>query len=197
MGAAKNIWGAVTGLFPKPKAVKSVAKSTVKTLDSNSLKTTAKTLGDDSKLISGGQTIAKDVAKSKSTSVSKTLIKVGKNTVVGTGILAIPAAAGIYGYDLFKNVTSRDDGFYDDKNDNKNYANETQNLKDRLTVIEKMKQDGIGGSGDTNNYMDGGSTTPDVSADSTGDKNIMWYVILGVAALGAGTYIYSKSRSKK
>lgn len=172
------------------KSVKSIFKSA----DSKVIKTTSKTLGSNAKVISGGQSVVKSTARGFSTGVSSTA-KIGGKVIAGTGIVAIPAAAGIYGLDKFKNTLARQDEYYATRDENKNYANETDNLKDRIKVLEKAKEQGIDAP---NYYLEGGSTTPD--SEKTSSSKISPYAIgAGVLILAAiGAYAYSnKSRGGK
>jgi hypothetical protein len=208
MGAAKNIWGTVTGLFSKPKAETKVVKAAVKTLDSNTIKTTSKTLGSADKLVSGGESTLK-------TSVSKFAKGVGSTANVGgkvfgvTGILggASLAGASIYGYvaDEWAMTTAQ-----------REYENQIKlagqeadvtktardNYLDYLKKIAEMRNNGdssgMGASGGAgSDLFPMGSAASDTASANADSSKVMWLVILGVAGLGAGTYIYSKSRGKK
>jgi hypothetical protein len=208
MGAAKNIWGTVTGLFSKPKAETKVVKAAVKTLDSNTIKTTSKTLGSAEKLVSGGESTLK-------TSVSKFAKGVGSTANVGgkvfgvTGILggASLAGASIYGYvaDEWAMTTAQ-----------REYENQIKlagqeadvtktardNYLDYLKKIAEMRNSGdssgMGASGGAGgDLFPMGSAASDTASANADSSKVMWLVILGVAGLGAGTYIYSKSRGKK
>ena len=208
MGAAKNIWGTVTGLFSKPKSTATAVKSTVKSLDSNTIKTTSKSIGSAEKLVSGGESTLKN-------SVTKFAKGVGSTANVGgkvfgvTGIVggASLAGASIYGYvaDEWAMTTAQRE--YENQiklaGQEADVTKEAQNnYLDYLKKISEMRNSGdssaMGASGGAgNDFFPMGTQSAETSAANADSSKIMWLVILGVAGLGAGTYIYSKSRSKK
>jgi len=191
MGAAKNIFGALTNVVDKAK---SGVKSVFKSADSKVIKTTSKTLGSTAPAISGGRSVVKESASNFVKGVGSTA-KIGGKVVAGTGIFAIPAAAGLYGYDMFKNVLARNSDYYSAANDNKNYAAETENLKYRIEVLQNAQREGIDGANGVNgingtDYLEGGSVS---GSDSASDNsNVKYYVIGAIVLIAAGTYIYSK-----
>ena len=208
MGAAKNIWGTVTGLFSKPKAETKVVKAAVKTLDSNTIKTTSKTLGSAEKLVSGGESTLK-------TSVSKFAKGVGSTANVGgkvfgvTGIVGGASLAGakVYNYvaDEWAMTTAQRE--YENQiklaGQEADVTKEAQNnYLDYLKKIAEMRNSGdssgMGASGGAgSDLFPMGSAAADSASENASSSKVMWLVILGVAGLGAGTYIYSKSRGKK
>lgn len=167
------------------KSVKSLFKSA----DSKVIKTTSKTLGSNAKVISGGAAVEKSVARNFATGVGSTA-KIGGKVIAGTGIVAIPVAAGIYGADKLKNTLARQDEYYQTKDDNKNYANETQNLKDRINILEKAKEQGINAP---NYYLEGGSSTPNSESEKSGIAGMSPYALLfaGLVVVGIGAYAYT------
>lgn len=192
MGAAKNIFGALTNVVDKAK---SGVKSVFKSADSKVIKTTSKTLGSSAPAISGGRSVVKETASNFVKGAGSTA-KIGGKVVAGTGIFAIPAAAGLYGYDVFKNVLARNSDYYSAANDNKNYAQESQNLKDRIEILQNAQKNGIDGNNGLNgadgtNYLEGGSVAG-TSSDDTSNSNVKYYVIGAIVLIAAGTYIYSK-----
>jgi hypothetical protein len=164
-----------------------------KSADSKVIKTTSKTLGSKATVISGGKVIAKSTASGFSQGVSSTA-RVGGKVIAGTGIVAIPAAAGIYGLDKFKNTLARQDEYYATKDENKNYSQETDNLKDRIKILEKAKEQGIDAP---DYYLEGGSTTPE-GMESKSKLSPYALLAAGVAIVAIGAYAYSnKSRGGK
>jgi len=206
MGAAKNIWGTVTGLFSKPKAETKVVKAAVKTLDSNTIKTTSKTLGSAEKLVSGGESTLK-------TSVSKFAKGVGSTANVGgkvfgvTGIVGGASLAGakVYNYvaDEWAMTTAQRE--YENQiklaGQEADVTKEAQNnYLDYLKKIAEMRNNGSsagmgasGGSSFPSDLFPMGSAAADSASANADSSKIMWLVILGIAGLGAGTYIYSKN----
>lgn len=205
MGAAKNIWGAVSGLFSKPKTETKVVKAAVKSLDSNTIKTTSKTLGSAEKLVSGGESTLK-------TSVSKFAKGVGSTANVGgkafgvTGIVGGVSLAGasIYGYvaDEWAMTTAQREYENQIKLAGQE-ADVTKQAQDQqlayLQKVADMRNNGSsagmgasGGSGFPSDLFPMRSAAADTASENASSSKVMWLVILGIAGLGAGTYIYSK-----
>lgn len=170
----------------------SSVKRLFKTSDSAVIKTSSKMTGSTAKVVSGGQSVAKTTARGFSTGVSSTA-RVGGKVIAGTGIVAIPAAAGLYGLDKFKNVLGRSADYYTTRDENKNYADETDNLKDRIKLMEKAQSQGIDAP---SNFLEGGYSG---GAEESGSKMSPYALLIAaVAVIGIGAYAYSnKSRGGK
>lgn len=171
------------------KVAKSIA-SQIKSLSSNNIKTTSKTLGSTNKAVSGGRNVVKEGLSNTAKGVTSKANVLGKSIGV-TAAVAIPAGAGIYGLDLFKNTLAHNNDYYQTKDTNKNYAAETQNLKDRLDVLDKLQNSPSVNDGATIRLLQGGGT----SAPETTSTNSTPYIIGGLAI--AGLIIYGVTRKKK
>lgn len=201
MGAAKNIWGGISGLFSKAKSETKVVKSAVKTLDSNSIKTTSKTLGSSEKFISGGQSTLKSSASSFAKGVGSTA-NVGGKVFGATGILGGVSLAGAKIYDYLGDTFAITTAQREYENQIKLAGQEADvtkkaqdNYIDYLKKLADLRADGqdssvLGASGGAL----GSDLFPlqEAAAEASGNKNIMWYAILGIVVIGAGTYVYSK-----
>jgi len=197
MGAAKNIFGALTGLVDKAK---SGLKSSIRSADSSTIKTTSKTLGSSQKLVSGGQSVAKESATNFAKGVGSTAKVGGK--VFGAGvILGGTTIVATKIYDFVGDTWAITQSQREYENQLKLMETETevtkkaqdQNLKYMLE-IQKLRSEGqdssvLNGSGGVgSDLFPVGSKV----AEDSGNKNILMYALLGVVVLGMGTYIYSK-----
>ena len=167
--------------------------SGIKSLSSHSIKTTPKITGSAAKAVSGGKVIPS--AKTNFLKGAGSTANVGGKVIAGTTILAVPAAAGIYGLDLFKNTLARNDDFYQTRDTNKNYSQETQNLKDRIAALDSMQGSDSANDGNSSNYyLKGGSTSP---ASSDVNSSTIPLIIGGVALAGVAVLLYKNSRRGK
>jgi hypothetical protein len=198
MGAAKNIFGAISNVASKAKTG---LKTVFKSADSNVIKTTSKTLGTAATSVSGGRTIAKAAVGNFASGVGSTA-KVGGKVFGVTGIVGGVSLAGAKIYDYVGDTWAVTTAQREYENQIKLAGQEADVTKqaqdqqiDYMTKIIELRNAGqdssvLGASG--------GSGFGDLfplqtaSAEASGNKNIMWYALLGIAALGAGTYIYSK-----
>jgi hypothetical protein len=207
MGLGKNI----SNLFGKAKSVlKAPAKSAIKSADSNTIKTTSKVLGSGATEISGGRAVMKNLAQSTGTAITGT---------ARVGAKVFPYAAVIGGTSL--GATKIYNYVADEwamTNAQREYENQIRLSNDETAALKKAQDQqikyiidlnnarnqagdsavmgGSGGAGDFSLFPIGDKAAADSAAEQ-GSKNIMWYVIGGIAVIGAGTYIYSKNRKVK
>ncbi|MFA6462382.1 MAG: hypothetical protein WCV90_09040 [Candidatus Woesearchaeota archaeon] len=193
MGAIKNIFENIGSVF--------------KSADSKVIKTTSKTLGSSAKLVSGGQTVLKSSAPAVSKSVSPTLIKVGKNAAVATGILGGVTIAGAKIYDYVGDQWAVTTVQRENENtlnlmdkENKTTKQAQDNQLAYLKGLAELRNSGVdsstlgasGGAGDSLFPVStsGGDQTATASSDT------LWYVLAGITILGIGAYTYTH-RGKK
>ena len=172
---------------------KAVEKAVVKSSASDIVKTTSEVSGSSEKVVSGGQVVAK--SESQFMKGVGSTANVGGKVVAGTGYLAIPVGAGLYGLDLFKNTLARNNDYYNTKDSNANYKAETENLKSRIGALQDLQNTPIT---DVNTpYLAGGSTQ---GADTNGSNlgGMSPYALLGagILVLGIGAYAYTNKRKK-
>jgi len=201
MGAAKNIFGVFGKIADKAK---DVVKPIFKSADSRVIKTTSKTLGNAAPAISGGRSVVKQSATNFAKGVGSTA-KVGGKVFGVTGILGGVSLAGakIYDYvgDTWAVTTAQ-----------REYENQIKLAGDEADVIKQAmdnqldymnKVNDLRNSGDSAGMGASGGAGSNLFpigqgvAAAQGSGNIMWYALLGLAVIGSGTYIYSKSRGKK
>lgn len=197
MGAAKNIFGAISNLADKAK---SGVKSVFKSADSNVIKTTSKTLGTSATAVSGGRSVVKTAATNFATGVGSTA-KVGGKVFGVTGILGGVSLAGAKIYDYVGDTWAVTTAQREYENQIKLAGQEAdvtkeaqQNQIDYMTKLIELRNQGqdssvLGASGGLNSDLFPLQTA---AAESSDKSNIMWYALLGIVVVGAGTYIYSK-----
>lgn len=177
------------------QAVKVAKKAGIKTAAQETINTSSKIEGLEKGITSGGRRIPTESIKNFASGVGSTA-KVGGKVIGGVGIVAIPAAAGLYGYDRFKDIVSRQPQYYQTKNDTKNYEDRVKALEDYMNLLNEAQQNGI----NTNNpFLGAIPSLPNFNTQNSGGvpaDNTKWYVIGALGLALAGAYAYSK-RGKK
>jgi len=204
MGAAKNIFGALTDVVDKAKTG---LKSTFKSADSSVIKTTSQTVGNTAQAVSGGRSVVKQSVGSFAKGVGSTA-KVGGKVFGVTGILGGVSLAGAKIYDYvgdkwavttaqreYENqikLAGQEADVTKEAQDNQiDYMNRLNDLR-----MEGQNSVGMGASGGAG-FGDNLFPLQADAAGAAGSKNIMWYALLAIAVVGSGTYIYSKKKGKK
>jgi len=201
MGAAKNIFGVFGKIADKAK---DVVKPIFKSADSRVIKTTSKTLGNAAPAISGGRSVVKQSATNFAKGVGSTA-KVGGKVFGVTGILGGVALGGAKIYDYVGDTWAVTTAQREYENQIKLAGDEAdvtkQAMDNQLDYMNKVND--LRNSGDSAGMGASGGAGSDLFpigqgvAEAQGSGNIMWYALLGLAVIGSGTYIYSKSRGKK
>ena len=186
-----------------------------KDLSSRFIKTTSKISGSTNSAVSGGKVIAKETVANFATGVGSTA-RVGGKVFAATGIVGIPVIAGARIYDYIGDVSAKNEEMrqYDmllklaEKE-----SDITQKARDaELKYLQKLKmlndgQNSIimgqsGGADNTGGYFPilGNLTDKSndvlLSAQSTARTKSIIYGLLAMTVLGAGTYLYTKSKRK-
>jgi len=206
MGAYKNIFGAFTNVFDKTKkGVKAIVKrSPTKSLSSPVISTTSKTIGSSAPIISGGRTVAKKSASRFAKGVGSTA-NVGGKVFGATAILGGVSIAGakIYDYvgDKWAVTTAQ-----------REYENQIKLAGDEADVIKKAQDQQIDYMNKIIDMRNAGNDPASLGASggagglfpmgedvvgAQGSKNIMWYALLGIAAIGGTAYIYKNYKGGK
>ena len=202
MGAAKNIFGVFGKIADKAK---DVVKPIFKSADSRVIKTTSKTLGNAAPAISGGRSVVKQSATNFAKGVGSTA-KVGGKVFGVTGILGGVSLAGAKIYDYVGDkwaVTTAQREYENQIKLAGQEADVTKEAQDNqieyMLKLNDMRMNGQNSAGMGASGGAGSDLFPigQGVSDAVGSKNVMWYALLGLAVIGSGTYIYSKSRGKK
>lgn len=201
MGAAKNIFGTITNLAENVvDKTKSGFKSVFKSADSNVIKTTSKTLGTTATAVSGGRSVAKSAVGSFASGVGSTA-KVGGKVFGVTGIVGGVSLAGAKIYDYVGDTWAVTTAQREYENQIKLAGQEAdvtkeaqQNQIDYMTKLIELRNGGqdsaaLGASGGAGSDL---FPLQSMAAESSKSSSFMWYALLGIAVVGAGTFIYSK-----
>lgn len=207
-----------TGLFDifkgGEKAVaKTAEKTALKTASADVIKTSSKITGSAEAAVTGGRSVLKQTATDLAKGVGSTA-KVGGKVLGATAIVGGTslAAGSIYNYlaDSWAMTTAQREY----ENQIKLAGSEADTLKkaqqNQLDYLKQLQQlQGSGASAGLAASGGAGDLFPIASAIPTGadqaqiaDANassskMMWLAILGVAAIGAGTLIYTKTKRSK
>ena len=208
MSAYKNLFGSLTNFAGNVvDKAKAGGKAVFKSSDSSVIKTTSQTVGNAAQAVSGGRSIAKQ-------SVSKFAKGVGSTANVGgkafgvTGILGGVSLAGAKIYDYVGDkwaVTTAQREYENQIKLAGQEADVTKEAQDnQIEYMLKLNDMRMNGQNSAGMGASGGAGFGDdlfpIGSEVAGDQgsgNIMWYALLGLAVIGSGTYIYSKSRGKK
>ena len=201
MGAAKNIFGALTDVVDKAKTG---LKSTFKSADSSVIKTTSQTVGNTAQAVSGGRSVVKQSVGSFAKGVGSTA-KVGGKVFGVTGILGGVSLAGAKIYDYVGDKWAVTTAQREYENQIKLAGDEAdvtkQAMDNQLDYMNKVND--LRNSGTSAGMGASGGAGSDLFPigqgveDSQGSGNVMWYALIAIAVIGSGTYIYSKKKGKK
>lgn len=207
-----------TGLFDlfkgTEKAVaKDVEKTALKSASADVIKTSSKITGSAEAAVTGGRSVLKTAAVDTAKGLGSTA-KVGGKVLGATAIIGGTslAAGSIYNYlaDSWAMTTAQRE--YD--NQIKLAGKEADTLKqaqnnqlDYLKKLQELQGSGAsaglaasGGAGDLfpiASAMPTGADQASIADANASRSKMMWLAILGVAAIGAGTFIYAKTKRSK
>jgi len=198
MGIGKsfaNLFGGIKGkIKPAAKALKSV--------DDDIIKTTSK-LGSQTKIISGGTSVAKG-------SIGKFAKGVGSTANVGgkvfgvTGILGGTALAGGKIYDYLGDTFAVTQVQREYEHQIKLAGQEADVTKqaqtqyiDYLKALMDLRNAGqdssaLSASGGAGGLFPMSDAANAANATEASSRNIMWLALLGIAVVGGGTFVFSK-----
>jgi hypothetical protein len=206
MGAAKNIFGSITNLAGSVvDKTKSGLKSVFKSADSNVIKTTSKTIGSTATAVSGGRSVVKSAVGNFASGVGSTA-KVGGKVFGVTGILGGVSLAGAKIYDYVGDAWAVTTAQREYENQIKLAGQEAdvtkQAQQNQIDYMTKMIELRNAGQDSSVLGASGGALGSDLfplqaaAAEASDKSNIMWYALLGIVIVGAGTYIYTKKGKK-
>jgi len=204
MGAAKNIFGVFGKIADKAK---DVVKPIFKSADSRVIKTTSQTVGNTAQAVSGGRSIAKQSVGIFAKGVGSTA-KIGGKAFGVTGILGGVSLAGAKIYDYVGDTWAVTTAQREYENQIKlagQEADVTKEAQDNqieyMLKLNDMRMNGqnsagmgaSGGAGFGDDLFPIGSKV----ASAQGSGNVMWYALLGIAAIGGTAYIYKNYKGGK
>jgi len=205
-----------TGLFDifkgGEKAIaKDVVKTGIKDASADVIKTSSKITGSAEAAVTGGRSVLKQSATDLAKGVGSTA-KVGGKVL---GVTAITAGAALTANSIYNSLanswamTEAQRQYQDQINLSGQDAAVTKKAQDQylnyLKGLADMNAGGgslaAGGAGanpfGVNSTMPSGADQAQIADANASSSKTMWYVLGGIAALGAGTYIYSKSKRSK
>jgi len=206
MSAYKNLFGSLTNLAGNVvDKAKAGGKAVFKSSDSSVIKTTSQTVGNTAQAVSGGRSVAKGAVSKFAKGVGSTA-NVGGKAFGVTGILGGVSLAGAKIYDYVGDkwaVTTAQREYENQIKLAGQEADVTKQAQDNqieyMLKLNDMRMNGQNSAGMGASGGAGSDLFPigQGVSDAVGSKNVMWYALLGLAVIGSGTYIYSKSRGKK
>jgi hypothetical protein len=190
---------AIKQIFKRLGDFGSSFKKVFKSSDSKVIKTTSKLGAGSASAVSGGRSTTREIASNFAKGAG-TKANVAGKVVATTGLVAIPAGVGLYGYDLFKKTMSRQPEYYQTADAIDLYENETGAMEDRAKVLDDIQNSDSTNDGNLFGYdgaLKGGSFLPEgVTSDSKPMSPYAW-LGAGLVALGIGAYIFTNKKGSK